>query len=113
MVIAASVANAQSTYLTGANLRNAIEGQTLFGSKWAEFYESNGTIQGKASFLGSYTGQWTAYEDRICYDYPGENQDTCSKLTLSGDTITHYTLSGELKKDGVTQRKPGNALNEF
>lgn len=76
MVIAASVANAQSTYLTGANLRNAIEGQTLFGSKWAEFYESNGTIQGKASF-------WVRIQDS------GLHMKIASATTILEKTKTH------------------------
>lgn len=113
MVIAASVAEAQPSYLTGSNLRDAINGQTLIGHDWAEFYKPDGTIIGKVRRFGiwDYTGNWTASDDRICYSYPDRN--TCSRLTLNGNTITHYELSGEQKKDGVAQRLSGNALNQF
>lgn len=116
IVMAASVANAQSSYLTGNALRNAISGQTLLANDWAEYYSPDGTISGKARsmFVISYTGRWTAYEDKICYEYPqNPSSNTCSRLTLSDNTITHYTLSGEPKPDGVARRKSGNSLNDF
>ena len=116
ILIASSVANAQPTYLTGSKLRSAIEGQTLLAKDWAEFYALDGTIFGKVHYWGThdYTGKWTAYQDRICYDYPQNKQsNTCSRLTLNGNKVTHYTLKGEQKNDGVTLRKSGNALNQF
>ncbi|XHX78751.1 MAG: hypothetical protein RBJ76_02120 [Stenomitos frigidus ULC029] len=123
IVMTASVANAQPAYLTGDNLKNAISGQTLIARDWAEFYKTDGNIVGKVRycFLGckiySYTGTWTAQPDRLCYYYPPQSgqgaKNTCSKLTLNGETVTHYELTGKLKKDGVAQRKPGNALRQF
>jgi hypothetical protein len=116
IVIAASVANAQSSYLTGNALRDAISGQTLLAKDWAEYYSPDGTILGKARrvFVFDYTGRWTAYEDHICYEYPkNPSSNTCSRLTLNNNTITHYTMSGELKEDGVAQRRSGNSLNDF
>lgn len=116
MIVAASVANAQPTYLTGNSLRRAIEGHTLLGKDWAEYYAPDGTIFGKFRFWGvhNYTGKWTADKERICYEYPERpSSNTCSRLTLTNNTITHYTMSGELKKDGVARRKSGNSLNEF
>ena len=114
--MAASVANAQSSYLTGNALRNAIQGKTLLAKDWAEYYSSDGNISGKVRYFGihDYIGKWTAYENRICYEYPANpSTNTCSRLTLNNNTITHYTMSGELKKDGVDQRKSGNSLNDF
>lgn len=115
--MAASVANAQSNYLTGNALQNAISGQTLLANDWAEYYAPDGTILGKARkvFVFDYTGRWTAYEDKICYEYPkNPSSNTCSHLMLNNDTITHYTMSGEPKPDdGVAQRRSGNSLNEF
>ena len=121
MVIATSVADAVPAYLTGSNLKNAIANQTLIGKDWAEFYQTDGKIVGKARVLFvtyNYYGQWTAFNDHICYHYPPQQgqsaKDTCSKLTLNGSTITFYELSGQPKqKDGVAQRKPGNTLSQF
>jgi hypothetical protein len=116
IVMATSVANAQSNYLTGNALQSAISGQTLLANNWAEYYSPDGTISGKARkvFVFDYTGRWTAYKNKICYEYPANpSSNTCSRLTLNNNTITHYTMSGELKEDGVAQRRSGNSLNEF
>jgi hypothetical protein len=116
IVMAASVANAQSPYLTGKALQNAISGQTFLAKDWAEYYSPDGKISGKFRYWGihEYGGKWTVYEDHICYEYPANpSTNTCSRLTLNHNTITHYTMSGELKKDGVAQRKSGNSLNDF
>ncbi|MFB2836517.1 hypothetical protein [Floridanema evergladense] len=115
IVIAASATDAAPSYLTGRSLRDTIKGQTLIAKDWAEFYQSDGTIIGKVRYLGirDYTGKWEALENRICYSYPRKDQDRCSRLTLDGNTITHYDLSGKQKKDGVAHRFPGNSLDQF
>ncbi|PSB32047.1 hypothetical protein C7B82_06125 [Stenomitos frigidus ULC18] len=122
MVMEASVANAQSApYLTGNNLRNAISNYTLIGQNWAEFYQTDGNIAGRARKDGrvcNYTGTWTARPDRICYSYPAQHGEPahsgCSKLKLNNNTITHFDPTfGWQKFDGVATRYFGNALDRF
>lgn len=111
----AGLAHAQEAFLQGESLREAIAGKTLSGQRWAEYYKPDGTIHGRVRFLGtqSYIGRWTALEDRICYDYEGTSNDTCSRLRIAGDQVFHHDLDGRLKADGVAKRMNGNTLSAF
>lgn len=104
---------AAADYLSGDELKAAIAGHTLIGEGWAEYYGEDGMISGKARTFGmtfQYVGTWHPRADRICYDYDGTSQDTCSQLKREGDVVYHYTLQGQLKTDGKARRVAGNVV---
>jgi hypothetical protein len=81
------------------------------GNDCAEYYERNGSIQGRARYFGvafDYQGTWTVSGTRVCYDYQGSDRDTCSLLTREGDIVRHFTISGGPKVDGAARRFEGN-----
>lgn len=102
-------------FLAGAELQKILSGHTLRGSEWAEYYEPNGMIRGKARLFGtrSYGGRWSVQSDRVCYDYEGTSYDTCSRLRIQGTKVLHFDLHGKLKTDGVATRAEGNQLAAF
>ena len=116
LLATASPGSTQQRYLKGIELRATIEGKTLFGKEWAEYYSPSGTILGKVRVFGivqAYSAKWSAGEDRICYDYEGTAYDTCSQLIADGEAVTHFAMAGTLKRDGVARWKFGNSLSAF
>jgi hypothetical protein len=103
----------QPAYLADDALRATLVGHTLMGRDWAEYYEKNGTIQGRARYFGiafDYTGTWTVSGNRACYDYQGSDRDTCSLLVREGDVVRHFTTGGSPKTDDVARRIEGNRI---
>jgi hypothetical protein len=104
----------QPQYLTDDQLRETLAGHTLAGKGWAEFYQRDGTIQGRLKAFGvAYDGKWSVSDGKICYDYQGTSQDTCSRLTRDGDIVSHFTLDGSPKPDGVARRVEGNRTSSL
>jgi hypothetical protein len=107
----ARAAQPQVVYLDNAGLRTALEGYTLIGKDWAEFYAPDGTIKGKARTMGTlrtYDGRWRVADGKVCYDYEGTLFDTCSRLRQESETVRHFTLDGQPKPDGVARRVKGD-----
>ena len=118
MVMVASVAvpSAQPAYLSDDDLRNLLSDHTLIGRDWAEYYTKDGIIQGRARYFGiagNYQGRWTVSGNRVCYDYPSNDRDTCSMLTRQGDEVQHFDLTGRPKIDGVARRLEGNRVSSL
>jgi len=106
-------AQSQPTYLKDKELRAALEDYTLIAQNWAEYYAADGTIKGKArqfGFVRTYDASWKVADDTVSYDYEGTAFDTASHLSLTGDTVRHFTLAGAPKTDGVARRVKGNQI---
>ncbi len=111
----ASAAAAGGSFLDDAQVRDALVGHTLKGTDWIEYYTASGDILGKVRYLGirDYRGKWSLNDGRVCYVYGDPSVDTCSWLRREADRVTHHLQDGSLKKDGVSQRLPGNRLDQF
>lgn len=84
-------APAGSKPMSGAELTARIVGSTVKGeylnrAQWAEFYDESGEIRGR-DLSGAYTIRYRIEGDKICYDYPGSDQDWCGQLTESGGEV--------------------------
>ena len=86
---------AEPTMLSEDQIKNTIAGNTLSeGSKWAEYYWSNGAIARK-----SYRGEWSAKGSTVCFDYAGTKYDGCYQMAVEGDKVRLYSKDGDLKRD--------------
>jgi hypothetical protein len=106
-------ADSQPAYLDDAGLRTALQEHTLIGNDWAEFYAADGAIKGKGRQFGmvrTYSARWRISEGKVFYDYQGTAYDTWSRLARDGETIRHYTVDGEPKRDGVARRVKGDQI---
>lgn len=106
-------AQPQPVYLNEKELRTTLEDHTLIGQNWAEYYAADGTIKGKArqfGFVRNYEARWRVADDTVSYDYEGTAFDTASHLSLSGETVRHYTMTNAPKADGVARRVKGNQV---
>jgi len=78
--------------LTAEDLKAKVVGSTLRGEypnhvKWAEFYDPSGEIRGTDDEHGAYTIRYTLDGNKLCYDYPGNDNDWCATLSLQGDDV--------------------------
>jgi hypothetical protein len=97
------------TVMSEAELRsnmvgNTIDGKSLKGPLYTEFYAPDG--KGK----GVWDGNKYKFEYAISgpvYCYKGDGFNGCNLLELSGDDITWYGLDG--KKTSSAKLLPGNA----
>ena len=98
-------------YLADTALRETLIGHTLIGKDWAEYYEKDGSIRGRARYFGiafDYTGTWKVTGQQVCYEYERKDRNTCSFLIRDGDVVRHFTTTGSPKFDGVARRVEGN-----
>jgi hypothetical protein len=78
-----------ATKLTGHAAIEALIGNTMTGSAdgapYFAFYDKDGTVKMKRGGEVS-TGKWSFDEDDLCEEYPDDDDETCYKLELSGQT---------------------------
>ena len=107
---AASVAQAAtSSHMTGAELRKAVSGKTVYlsasGIVVPISYRSNGTMQGKlqalaAAFAGGNkpadAGRWWISKHQLCQRWNNwlGKKSYCYKLTKQGDKVTWVRNDG-------------------
>ena len=106
--IAAVLAGAAAAdKLSGAQIRQAVVGNTVQGTMegsgdYAEFYEQDGTIKAQ-----TYSGAWTIEGDEMCFQY-GSDPRQCWEVAREGDTL-QWIKDG--KVDGTGTLAPGNPHN--
>jgi len=71
---------------SGAAIKSEIIGNTVTGSmdasgKYAEFYDTDGTIYG-----GGYAGKWEIQGDTMCFSYDDSPWD-CYHVTIDGKEV--------------------------
>ncbi|MGF1526818.1 MAG: hypothetical protein ACFCBW_08505 [Candidatus Competibacterales bacterium] len=98
---------AEMQVLKGPDIEAAIAGNTVqgamaSGSRYTEFYSSDGEIRGDG-----YTGQWQVKDDQMCFQYAGEESPSCWNVGRMGDEV-RWLKDGEV--DGSGTLIPGNPL---
>ncbi len=88
LVLCASFANAADTPppATGAQLKQAVSGNTIEGSmdasgRYTEFYAADGTVRAK-----DYKARWSIEGDSMCWVYEGQPKD-CWQATIKGASV--------------------------
>jgi hypothetical protein len=98
---------------TGAALRAAIAGNTIYGnsiehgdeepdSSFAEYYAEDGTLRA----AGGYTATWTIIDDMLCFDYgdgPG-----CWDVWIKGNAVTMDQGGAQTATGTIVAGKPNN-----
>ncbi len=89
---AAAQAPAAPRRLTGAAAWNALIGNTISGKNddgepYFEFYLANGTVK-QLDDDDTATGKWALRGDRICFEYPDDDEESCYKLVVEGNIAT-------------------------
>lgn len=92
-------AQAESPSLTGAGLRSAVAGKTVYiatpvGSL-PIVYRSNGTMSGRSRLMAGYTGPttdtgtWWIANDRLCQRWHAwlDGKQHCYRMELNGTTV--------------------------
>jgi YHS domain-containing protein len=86
------------TVLTEEELRQNFVGSTATGGSgdgaWAEYYEPSGRIRGVWGGA-PYGGTWTISGPWMCFDYGGVDGVSCDTITLKGDQINYFEVSGK------------------
>src|SRR5262249_5040354 len=87
LLLAVALAGAAAAdKLSGAQIRQAVVGNTVQGTMegsgdYAEFYEQDGTIKAQA-----YSGAWTIEGDEMFFQY-GSDPKMCWEVAREGDTL--------------------------
>jgi len=97
----ATPALAQEALLSGAQIKAAFAGRTVSGTEDGAAYQekllANGSIQGRSSLDGSYTGEWEVDGNEICFYYDDDDEDDdedCSRVILKGASVTFIDEDG-------------------
>ena len=97
----ATPAFAQEGSLSGAQIKTAFSGRTVSGTEDGAAYQekllANGSIQGRSSLDGSYTGEWEVDGNEICFYYDDDDEDDdedCSRVILKGASVTFIDEDG-------------------
>ncbi|MDR7141827.1 hypothetical protein [Rhizobium sp. BE258] len=97
----ATPALAQEASLSGAQIKAAFAGRTVSGTEDGAAYQekllANGSIQGRSSLDGSYTGEWEVDGNEICFYYDDDDEDDdedCSRVILKGASVTFINEDG-------------------
>lgn len=99
---------ADETLASGAEIRQAISGNTLRGTlegsgPFEEFYAEGGAIHGP-----DYSGEWSVQGNKLCLDYDG-NPASCWGLRLKGADVTWVGPAGG--DEGSAHITHGNPKN--
>ena len=87
------------TVLSEEELRANFVGSTATGissdgTAWTEYYQLDGRIRGVWGGA-PYGGAWTISGPWMCFDYGGDEYDTCYTTVLDGDRIISFEANGE------------------
>jgi hypothetical protein len=102
-----------SHVLDVADVKAKIVGSTIRGEypnhvKWEEYYDPSGRIRGKDEEHGAYSLPYTLDGNKLCYDYPGNDQDWCATFSLQGDDL-QFLKDGKLVNFTINSKLvPGN-----
>ena len=100
VAIAAVLAGAAAVdKLSGAQIRQAVVGNTVQGTMegsgdYAEFYGQDGTIKAQ-----TYSGAWTIEGDEMCFQY-GSDPRQCWEVAREGDTL-QWIKDGKVEGTGT------------
>ena len=74
----------------------ALAGNTLEGEGWIEYYDENGSIQGKVKSTGKiYTGTWSLHSrPRTCGVYPDFSKSVCNTISIRGTNVLFFESGG-------------------
>ena len=100
------------TVLTEDEIREKIIGNTMTGTsgskRWTEYYLPNGVIKGVEAGE-KYGGKWTLSGSVMCFDYSGDEYDTCDTLALEGTKVRFFKLDGTPSDYATGEILEGNA----
>ncbi|RDJ22916.1 hypothetical protein DWF00_06000 [Bosea caraganae] len=100
--------------LTGAQIRQAFEGNTVSGrgirgNPFSEYHDAGGQAYGNNGLVENDDGCWTVRADEICYYYgpPSARVVSCFTIELTGRLYAlRSTANG--KVDALAAVEPGN-----
>ena len=102
---------AEEAKLEGTAAWQKLAGNTVVTTtkarSYTEFYEPGGVIR-RVDADGATRGQWSQDGDRVCFDYPDDDDHVCLRVAVQGDTGTFTDADGTAD---VFQILPGNAKN--
>lgn len=106
---AAPAETAAPAKLTGLAAWERLKGNTLDGKSAGqtvvEFFDPAGAVK-YVDKDGPSTGTWAVQHDKVCFDFPEEDDRTCTTFAVTGDTGTAVDDDGETLKFTIL---PGNA----
>lgn len=95
--------------LTGLAAWERLKGNTLDGKSAGqtvvEYFDAGGGVK-YVDKDGPSTGTWAVQKDKICFDFPEEDDRTCTTFEVIGDSGTGVDDDGETLKFTILQ---GNA----
>jgi hypothetical protein len=110
LLLGTAASRAEDAKLEGAAAWQKLVGNTAVvttksGSSYTEFYDADGNLR-RMDADGATKGQWAQDGDKVCFDYPDDDDRICLHVTTEGSSGIFTD------PDGVTdtfQILPGNA----
>lgn len=99
LAIGVTQVDAEQVQLTGAGLRTAVAGKTVYISTPVGalpiVYRANGTMSGRSRLMAGYTGPtndsgtWWIANDRLCQRWQAwlDGKQHCYRMQVSGNTV--------------------------
>jgi hypothetical protein len=84
---------------------NSISGKNEDGDPVTEFYLRNGTVK-QMTDDEIETGKWAARGDKICFEYPDDDEESCYTVVLDGNVATFTDEDGSGRRYEVLQGNP-------
>lgn len=109
--LSASAALAEDAKLDGAAAWQKLVGNTVVATtkagSYTEFYEPGGAIR-RVDADGTTKGQWSQDGDKVCFDYPDDDDHACLGVSVQGSGGSFTDADGTAD---TFQILPGNAKN--
>lgn len=109
MLFGASAVAAQEAALAGPAAWQKLVGNTVVvttkGGSYTEFYEADGTLR-RLDGDGPASGRWSQDGDRVCFDYPDDDDRVCLQVSVQGPSGRFTDADGT---GDAFQILPGNA----
>lgn len=83
---------------------NTVDGKSA-GQTVVEFFDAGGGVK-YVDKDGLSTGTWAVQKDKVCFDFPDEDDRTCTTFEVTGSSGTAVDDDGETLKFTIL---PGNA----
>lgn len=103
-VLTASATSAVAFTSNGPTIQRALSGNSVVGQmydgiSYCEYHAPNGGIFGRDTEV--YAGNWTVWNNHICYTYPGYGED-CQRASVRGSMVTFTdSLNGGMISSGT------------
>lgn len=105
----AAPADTAPATLTGLAAWERLKGNTVdgkaAGQTVVEFFDPSGSVK-YVDKDGLSTGTWAVQKDKVCFDFPDEDDRTCTTFEVTGSSGTAVDDDGETLKFSIL---PGNA----